>query len=228
MKITYLSHSCLLIEANNKRVIIDPFLSQNPTATVKPEDIKVDAIIITHSHSDHVGDAVAISKQNECPIVTNFELAMYLSKQGASIHPMGIGGTSHFDWGSVKLTQAFHGSGIEIEPGEFIYGGMPTGIIITMNGKTLYHAGDTGLFGDMKLIGDHNNLDVAALPIGDNFTMGIEDATIAGQFLNAKKYIPLHYNTFDLIKQDPEQWKEKMAEHGLEVVILDIDSSLDI
>lgn len=226
MKLTYLSHSCFLVESENATVIIDPFLSGNPQATVGPDSIKVDAILITHGHSDHVGDAVAIAKENNCKIITNFELAMHLAKSEVEVHPLGIGGSFNFEWGKVKLTQAFHGSGIETGTGDFLYGGMPTGILLTMEGKTLYHAGDTGLFGDMKIIGELSSIDVAALPIGDNFTMGIEDATVAATWLQAKKYVPVHYNTFDLIKQNPEEWKSLMTEKGLDVAIMATGESI--
>jgi L-ascorbate metabolism protein UlaG (beta-lactamase superfamily) len=220
MKITYLSHSCFLVEHNNYKVIIDPFLSSNPSAKVSPEEINVDAVLITHGHSDHVGDAISIAKRNNCKIVAGFELAMHLAKSDVEVHPLGIGGSFKFEWGKVKLTKAFHGSGIETEMGEFLYGGMPAGILLSMGEETFYHAGDTDLFYDMKLIGDLNNIDIAALPIGDNFTMGPEDATIAATWLKAKQYIPMHYDTFDLIKQDPVEWKNQMALKNLEVVVM--------
>lgn len=228
MKITYLSHSCFLVESNDVTVIIDPFLTGNPQASARAEDITADAILITHGHSDHVGDAVAIAKRNNCKIIASFELAMHLAKSDVEVHPLGIGGSFDFGWGKVKMTHAFHGTGIESETGELIYGGMPTGILLTMGGKTFYHAGDTGLFGDMKIIGEFNNIDVAALPIGDNFTMGIEDAVIAATWLQAKQYVPMHYNTFDLIKQDAEEWKALMTKQSLDGVVLSAGESISI
>jgi L-ascorbate metabolism protein UlaG (beta-lactamase superfamily) len=228
MNIHYLGHSCLLVESNNTRVIIDPFLTGNPNAALKQEDVNVEAVLITHGHSDHIGDAVAIAKRNDCPIITNFEIAMYLAKQGVKVHPMHIGGSFTFEWGIVKLTLAFHGSGIEVGEGDFVYGGNPAGILLTMNGRTLYHAGDTALFGDMKLLGELNTIDVAALPIGDNFTMGIEDATIAAKMLGTKTVIPIHYNTFPLINSDPHTFAASLKEVDIHCAILQPGEHLNV
>lgn len=225
MNISYLGHSCFLVESAGKRVIIDPFLSANPNASAKKEDIHVDAVLVTHGHADHTGDSVDIAIANQCPIVTSYELALQLAKKGASIHPMGIGGAFNFEWGRVKLTPAWHGSGIELEDNEFNYGGIASGFILTMGDATLYHAGDTALFGDMKMIGELNRIDIALLPIGDNFTMGIDDSVIAARWLNAELTIPMHYNTFPLITQDTAKWKEQMAKNQLKGIVLNAGES---
>lgn len=228
MKIRYLGHSCLLIESGERSVIIDPFLSGNSNAHVSARDVRVDAVLITHGHMDHIGDSIEIAKRNSCKIVVIDELGKHLAKMDADvqIHPLSIGGAYQFDWGKVKLTQAFHG--ISVELGDELGYSMPTGILLTMNEKTLYHAGDTGLFGDMKLIGDINKIDFAALPIGGNFTMDIEDSIIAAKMLNAKKYMPIHYNTFDIIQQDDQEWYRNMSENNLPAVILESGQSISI
>ena len=228
MKITFLGHSCFLIESMKKTIIIDPFLSSSNLSKTELQNLKVDAVIITHGHADHIGDAVTIAKNSTCPIVSNFEVAMFLSKENIEVHPMNIGGTHKFHWGLLKFTPAFHSSSIEVNEGEFIYGGMPAGILLTMNGKTFYHSGDTGLFYDMKVIGENNNINVAALPIGDNFTLGIDDAVIAAKWLNADIYIPMHYNTFPLIKQDPHIFINKLENEGLKGIVVQLNDSIFI
>lgn len=227
MKITYFGHSCLYVEQDGKRVIIDPFLSGNPQSGVSPQEIEVDAVLLTHGHDDHFGDTIEIAKRNGCPVVAVFELAMYCAKQGVQAHGMNIGGAFNFDGFRVKFTQAFHGNSYRVGD-QYLYAGQPAGILLTMGGTTLYHAGDTSLFSDMKMIGDMNDIAVAALPIGDNFTMGPEDAAVAAQWLNAKRVIPLHYNTFPPIRQDAQRFASMLEERGIVCHVLKSKESVTI
>ncbi|MBE3551777.1 MAG: metal-dependent hydrolase [Kyrpidia tusciae] len=227
MKLVYHGHACFEVEADGKRVIIDPFLSGSPVSKIKPEDVQVDAVLLTHGHGDHLGDAVAIAKRLNVPIIAPFELAAYCAKKGAQVHGMHLGGSHQFDFGKVKLTLAFHGAGIEDEDGMH-EGGNPCGYLVTMGGKTFYHAGDTALFGDMKLIGDRHAIDAAALPIGDNFTMGPEDALYAVELLRPRTVIPMHYNTFPLIAQDVGAFASAVRGKGFTCQVLEVEGSLEI
>ena len=227
MKLTYWSHSCFLLETNNYRLVFDPFLTGNPKATVKPADVKCDYILVTHGHGDHLGDAVDIAKRNNATIISTYEVATYCGKQGAASHPMHIGGTRDFPFGRVKLTIAHHGSGLDTGDA-IVYLGNPAGILVMTEGKTLYHAGDTGLFLDMQLIRELHPIDVALLPIGDNFTMGIDDACKALEFLKPKVAIPMHYKTFDVIDVDPEEFRKKAQATETFIEILDINQSIEL
>jgi len=224
LKATFQGHSCVSITDGSHNIIIDPFLTGNPQATIKAEDVKVDFILVTHGHSDHLGDAVDIAKRNKATIIAPNELAVYVQKQGAEAHNMHIGGAYEFPFGRVKLTIAHHGSaagdGLE-------YTGNPCGFLISMDGKTIYHAGDTGLFYDMKLIGEMNEIDLAFLPIGDNFTMGITDAVKAVEFLNPKKVVPIHYKTWPVIDTEPTEFADKLKGTKNEVVIIEPGKSLE-
>lgn len=226
MKIHFFGQSCFLIETEQERIIIDPYLTGNPLAPVGPDDIEVTAILLTHGHGDHLGDSVYLSKRDNATIVAPFELAKYCEAQGAITHPMHIGGGHQFQFGHVKLTQALHGSGIRTETG-FIYGGNPCGFVLKTEGKILYHAGDTGLFGDMELIGQINALDLAMLPIGDNFVMGIDDAVRAVGMLKPKNVIPMHYNTREIMKQDPREFEEKVGKKS-KVLIMNPGDTINL
>lgn len=224
-KLTYLSHSAFLLEANGTRILIDPFLTGNPIAPVKPDEVKCNFILITHGHGDHVGDAIDIAKRNNATVISNYEIATWCGDQGLNAHPLHIGGGHDFPFGRVKLTIAHHGSGYQTDKG-FVYMGNPAGALITVESKTVYHAGDTGLFYDMKLIGEMNPIDVALLPIGDNFTMGIQDAIKATELLNPKLVIPMHYKTFDIIDVDPEEFVQKVQVKGFKAQVLSFGGEL--
>jgi L-ascorbate metabolism protein UlaG (beta-lactamase superfamily) len=225
MRVTYLGHSCFFVETTRARLIIDPFLTGNPTATVKAADLRCDYILVSHGHEDHIGDALALAKQNDATIVANYEITEYFAAQGAKTHGMNPGGGYNFPFGRVKLTIAHHTSSLEagLRP---IYLGVPCGLVVQADGKTLYHAGDTALFLDMQLIG-RAGLDLAMLPIGDNFTMGPEDAVSALDFLQPKVAIPMHYNTWPIIAQDGAAFATLAAKSGHTVRALKPDESLE-
>jgi L-ascorbate metabolism protein UlaG (beta-lactamase superfamily) len=213
MKVSFHGHSVVQIKSAGKTILIDPFITGNTLTDLKVENIHPDVIILTHGHGDHMGDTYELAKKSGALIISNAEIATYFSWQGLQTHGMNIGGAYQFDFGKVKFTQAFHSTGLMTEQKEIIYLGMPAGVLFMNEGKTIYHAGDTGLFSDMKLIGDRHPIDVAFLPIGDNFTMGPEDAAYAAGLLKAKIVVPIHYNTFPPIKQDPKKFI-KMIEDG--------------
>ncbi|MGB3261387.1 metal-dependent hydrolase [Paenisporosarcina sp.] len=218
MYVSFHGHSVVKIKTGDYTILIDPFITGNDLTDLVAENEKPDVILLTHGHNDHVGDTIALAKANDTLVVAPFELAEYLSWQGVKTHGMHIGGANQFDFGKVKFTQAFHGSSYVTEKNEIIYTGMPAGILFMAEGKTIYHAGDTALFGDMKLIGERHPIDLAFLPIGDNFTMGVEDAAYAVELLKPKAVVPIHYNTFPPIKQNPQDFKaavEKATVHVL-------------
>ncbi|PAV30383.1 metal-dependent hydrolase [Virgibacillus profundi] len=210
MKVSYYGHSVVKVETESHKILIDPFISGNDACDLDANTVEADVILLTHAHNDHVGDTFDITKRNNALVVAPNELAVYLGTKGLNTHPMHIGGAHDFEFGRVKFTQAFHGSSYTEEDGTMIYGGMPGGILLTVEGKTIYHVGDTALFTDLKMYGEMNEIDIAFVPIGDNFTMGPEDALIAADWINAKIVVPVHYNTFPVIEQDAEAWASKV------------------
>jgi L-ascorbate metabolism protein UlaG (beta-lactamase superfamily) len=209
IKITWHSHACLLIKTDKAKILIDPFITGNPLASVKVKDIKADYIFVSHGHADHLGDTVEIAKNNKATVIANPEISSWLQKKGVqNVQDIQIGGTAKFSWGNVKMTSATHSSSLP----DGSYGGNPGGFLFYIDDKKIYHACDTGLFKDMTLIGDEK-IDLAYLPIGDLYTMGIDDSIKAVNFIEPKKVVPIHYNTFDLIKQSPKDWEEKIKKY---------------
>jgi L-ascorbate metabolism protein UlaG (beta-lactamase superfamily) len=223
LKVTFFGHSVFLLDDGKTRIIIDPFISGNPLATVKPEEIKVDYVILTHAHGDHFGDAIGIAKNNSATVISINELANYCASKGVQAHPLGTGGSRDFPFGKVKLTIAHHPSSLDGQ-----YMGDAVGVIVTMDSKNIYHCGDTGLFYDMKLIGEMTPIDLMLVPIGDNFTMGIDDAVKAVEFCNPKIAVPMHYNTFGLIKADPNIFADKVSTIGKKALVVEPGKTIEI
>jgi L-ascorbate metabolism protein UlaG (beta-lactamase superfamily) len=205
-RLRWLGHSSLLLESDGQTILIDPFLTGNPAAPVKADELKANWILVSHGHGDHVGDAVSIAKRTNATVIANYEISLWLEKQGVKSHGMQHGGGFNFPFGRVKLTLAFHGSMLP----DGSNGGNPCGYVVTFkDGKKVYDAADTGLFGDMKLIGEEG-IDLALLPIGDNYTMGPDDALRAVKLIQPKKVMPIHYNTWPLLNQDAEAWAARV------------------
>lgn len=218
MQITYHGHSVVKIVTGDKTILIDPFITGNELTDLVVENEMPSYILLTHGHNDHVGDTQQLAKQSGATIVGSHELATWFGAQGLTTHGMNIGGSWQFDFGKVTYTQAFHSSSYITENNEIIYMGMPMGIVLEIEGKTIYHAGDTALFGDMKLLADKYQIDVAFLPIGDNFTMGPEDAAEAVKLLKPKCVVPIHFDTFPPIKQDPQKFKALVQGADVQIV----------
>lgn len=213
-RVRWLGHACLLVESDGQHLLIDPFLNGNPAAADKPDKVPADFILVSHGHADHVGDTIAIAKRTGATVVANYEIAEWFKGKGVEkVHGQQHGGGHGFAFGRVKLTLAFHGS--QLPDGS--NGGNPCGFLIYLkDGCKIYAACDTGLFGDMRLIGEEG-IDLAILPIGDNYTMGPDDALRAVKLIGPKKVIPTHYNTWEVIAQDAGAWaarvkKETQAE----------------
>jgi len=220
-RLTYLSHSGWLIEAAGYKICIDPFLDGNPKAPFPAGNIKADFIIVSHAHGDHLGDAIPIARASGGQIISNFEIANYCEARGAKSHALHIGGAHTFPFGRVKLTPAWHGSSFP----DGSYGGTPAGILLTVEGKTIYHSGDTGLFMDMQLIGEMNAVDIFLVCIGDNFTMGIDDAVKAVELVKPKLTIPMHYKTFGLIDVDAGEFVRRLESKNFSVKLLPINEA---
>lgn len=227
LTITYLGHSAFSLESEGNIVLVDPFLNGNDLTTAKPDDFTPSTIILTHAHNDHVGDTVDIARRSGATVIATFELGTWLKDQGVeNAVPANHGGTVQFKGGSTKFTPAWHTSSYQTDRG-FVAPGLPAGHVVRFGGKTTYFAGDTCLFLDMQLIGDEE-LDIAVLPIGDNFTMGPKDAARAAAMLRADTVIPCHYNTFPPIQQDPQSFKSDVeSTTSSKVAVLEPGESLD-
>ncbi len=223
--LTWYSHACFLIETGGGKLLTDPFLTGNPLAPITADAVEADYIFVSHGHGDHVGDTVSIAKRTGATVVSNFEIQNWLTGQGVEqTHPQHIGGGFNFPWGRVKLTIAHHGSALP----DGSYGGNPCGFLFYINGCKVYHACDTGLFYDMKLIGEEQ-IDLAILPIGDNFTMGPDDTLRAVKLIQPARVIPIHYDTFEVINQDPQAWAKRVRnETAAEVTVLTPGDSLQL
>lgn len=230
MIVTFLGHACVKLEQDGRSLIIDPYLTGNPLAAASADDIQADHILLTHGHGDHVGDTVSIAKRTGAQVVGTPELATFLGWQGVdNTVGMNIGGTYDLGYAKVKMVQAFHSSGYTLDDEQrIVYLGMPTGLIITWGGLTLLHAGDTGLFGDMKIIGERNDIDLAFIPIGDHFTMGPEDALTAAEWLKPKQVVPVHYDTFPPLRQDAAAYSRALEQKGIKGTVLKPDDRLEL
>ncbi len=226
MKFTFYGHASFSLETEGKHLVFDPFITPNEQAKdIDINKIKADYVLISHGHQDHVVDALAIAQNNDATIISNFEIVSWFGEQGhAKGHPMNHGGQWQFDFGKVKYTNAVHSSVLP----DGTYGGNPGGFIIETPNLNIYYAGDTALTMDMKLIPMWTQLDYAILPIGDNFTMGIQDAVLAAEFINCDKIIGVHYDTFGFIKIDHEQAKAAFAEHNKTLHLLNIGESIEL
>lgn len=225
MKITYLGHASLAIGVSGKHIIVDPFISGNELAQhIDINTLKADYIFITHAHGDHILDVETIAKNTGAVIVSNAEIAGYYEAKGFKTHPMNHGGAWTFDFGVVKYVNAIHSSSFP----DGTYGGQPGGFVIEAEEKNVYISGDTALTYDMKLIPMRTPLDLAILPIGSNFTMDVDDATIAAEFLDVTRVMGYHYDTFGFIKIDHEVAKQKFANKHKELILLPIGDSIEV
>ena len=226
MKITFLGHASLLIETASVSIVVDPFISANEKAKdiIKLDDLKPDYILVTHAHQDHILDVEEIAKSSNAIIVSNYEIATYYQNKGFNVHPMNYGGSWNFDFGTVKYVNAIHTSSFP----DGTYGGQPGGFVISSNDKNIYIAGDTALTMDMKLIPLTTKLDLAILPIGDNFTMGINDAIIASDFVDCNTILGYHYDTFGYIEINHEEAKAKFSKANKQLHLLEIAETISL
>lgn len=225
MKITFLGHACLQIELKNKILIVDPFISGNPkNDKIEVNGLKADYILITHAHQDHTLDVEALAKQTGATLISNYEIITHYGAKGIQGHPMNHGGSYDFDFGTLKYVNAIHSSSFA----DGTYGGQPGGFILAAEGKSIYIAGDTALTYDMKLFGEEFDLNLAILPVGDNFTMGYTDALKASQFLNCNRVMGYHYDTFGYIEIDHDAAENYFIDHGVTLELLTIGEAITL
>jgi len=225
MKITFYGHASLGIQINDIHILVDPFITGNEKASdIDITSLKADYILVTHAHQDHILDVEAIAKRTGAVIVSNYEIATYYQNKELEAHPMNHGGSWDFEFGNLKYVNAIHTSSFP----DGSYGGQPGGFIIEGEHKTIYIAGDTALTMDMKLIPMQVNLDLAILPIGDNFTMGIDDAILASDFIQCDKILGYHYDTFGYIEINHEEAKRKFFDKGKDLMLLDIGERIEL
>ncbi len=226
MQVTYYGHSCFLVEANGKRLLFDPFISGNPLAKeIDLKKIKADFILVSHGHIDHTLDLVSLAQQTGAVVISNWEIGQWLLKQGIkNIHQMNTGGHWIFDFGKVKCVHAVHSSSLP----DGTYGGNPMGFLIETSKENFYYAGDTALHYDMKLIGDYKKMDFAFLPIGNNFTMGIDNAVIASDFIKCDKIVGMHYDSFDTVVIDHKEAKRKFELSGKELLLMKVGETKEL
>lgn len=225
MEIFYLGHGCIQVNTLGKSLLFDPFITPNPLASaIDIDQLKPDYILLTHGHEDHVADAEGIAKNSGAKIISNFEIVTWYGSKGLEGHPMNHGGQWKFDFGTAKMVNALHSSVLP----DGTYGGNPAGFVLSNSEGTIYFAGDTAVHQDMKLIPEFFTLDLAVLPIGDNFTMGMDEAALAAQFVDVKRVLGMHYDTFPYIEINKEQAIKTFENKGIELILLDIGSSTSI
>lgn len=225
MKITYLGHGSISIAANEKELLIDPFITGNPLAKdISIDNLKADYILITHAHQDHILDVEAIAKRTGAKLISNYEIIMHYGAKGFDGHPVNHGGACVFDDIAIKYVNAVHTSSFP----DGSYGGQPGGFVVSYKEKSVYIAGDTAVTFDMKLIPMQTKLDLAILPIGDNFTMGVDDAIIASDFVECNKVLGCHYNTFPPIEIDEKEAIQKFNDKDKKLILLDIGNTISI
>lgn len=229
MKVTFHGHAVVSIQSNDgTQLLIDPFIQEQEACDLDVNSVETDYILVTHAHNDHLGDTIEIAKRTDATVITTVEIADYLDKKDLKTHGMQPGGAYVFDFGRIKMTPAIHGSSLWLnEDDEYpVTLGLASGILITVDDQTIYHMGDTALYSDMKLIGKQNDIDLAFVPIGNNFTMGPKDAALATKWIKAKRAVPIHYNTFPMIEQDPNDFVD-LVDNGVGV-ILNIGESIEL
>ena len=227
MRVTYFGHSCFLVETAGARLVLDPYLSENPHGIVDPAGVPCDFVLCSHAHEDHICDALDLARQHRATIVAPYELAEHFAAQGGPTLDLMPGGGVDLPWGRIQMTPALHSSALEFGDGKTHSMGVASGYLIKAAGLTVYHAGDTALFGDMSLIGRHG-LDLALIPIGDFYTMGPADAIEALNLLHPKLAVPMHYNSSEKIRQDPQAFATHAAIAGHTVRVITPGESFEL